>query len=201
MTRRWDFPRLCFFNEFIWIIFDAASQDKQIAMAEINNSSPAEKPRAGVPRAKKLSTRVDLTPMVDLGFLLITFFIFTTSMSEPTAMKLRMPHDAKDKTDEMQTEASGALTILMGKNNSLFYYFGFLKPDGSNLQTSDYSDIREVIVQKKKRTSPSKFMVLLKPGHASTYRNAVDILDEMYISDVKKYAFVEPDELERRVVE
>ena len=200
MTRRRGFPRLCFFTGFVWIFIGEASQDKHIPMAEINTGTPAGKPRAGVQRAKKLSTRVDLTPMVDLGFLLITFFIFTTSMSQPTAMKLRMPHDANDKTDKMHTEESGALTILMGKNNSLFYYFGLLKEDGSNLLASDYHAIREVIVTKKHSTKPTKFMVILKSHPSSTYRNAVDMLDEMYISDVKKYAFVEMEDLEQRVM-
>src|SRR5882724_4781574 len=81
----------------------------------------------GVKKAKKLSTRVDMTPMVDLGFLLITFFIFTATLSSPATMDLNMPKDTK-KEDETKIKQSGALTIMLGKNDEVFYYEGELLP-------------------------------------------------------------------------
>src|SRR3978361_675062 len=77
----------------------------------------------GVKKGKKLSTRVDLTPMVDLGFLLISFFIFTTSLASPTAMKLVIPADAP-VSDHPQTSEERTLTLLIAKDNRLFYYPG-----------------------------------------------------------------------------
>ena len=96
-------------------------------MAEMDTSSGGgQKKGPGVKKGKKLSTRVDLTPMVDLGFLLITFFIFTTTMSQPTAMKLFLPKDTDKPEEQNKAKESGALTILLGKDNHVFYYEGIL---------------------------------------------------------------------------
>src|SRR5688500_9565854 len=161
-------------------------------MAEMDTSGGGHhKKGPGVKKAKKLSTRVDLTPMVDLGFLLITFFIFTTTMSQPTAMKLFLPKDT-DKQDELnKVKESGALTIMIGRSDGVFYYEGQLAPDGSNFKSSNFKEIRDVIINKKKSTNPEDFVVVIKPGPEATYKNTVDILDEMTINDVKRYAMVD----------
>src|ERR1700759_3493317 len=115
-------------------------------MAEIDSGGGGDhKKGPGVKKAKKLSTRVDMTPMVDLGFLLITFFIFTATLSSPTTMNLNMPKDTDKKDDETKIKQSGALTILLGKDNHVFYYEGELATDGSNFKTSSFSAIRDII--------------------------------------------------------
>jgi biopolymer transport protein ExbD len=161
-------------------------------MAEMDTSSGGgHKKGPGVKKGKKLSTRVDLTPMVDLGFLLITFFIFTTTMSQPTAMKLFLPKDTDKPEEQNKIKASGALSLMLGRNDGVFYYEGELLPDGSNFKSSNFKDIRTVIINKKKSTNPEDFVVVIKPGPESTYKNAVDMLDEMTINDVKRYAMVD----------
>ena len=161
-------------------------------MAEMDTSSGGgHKKGPGVKKGKKLSTRVDLTPMVDLGFLLITFFIFTTTMSQPTAMKLFLPKDTEKPEEQNKVKASGALTIMLGKNDGVYYYEGELLPDGSNFKSSNFKDIRTEIINKKKSTNPQDFVVVIKPGPEATYKNTVDILDEMTINDVKRYAMVD----------
>src|SRR4030095_13381595 len=101
----------------------------------------------GVKKAKKLSTRVDMTPMVDLGFLLITFFVFTATMSSPTTLDLNMPKDIKDKKDQTEAKESGVLTIMLGKGNQVYYYEGKLTVDatGNNFKQTTFKDIRNVI--------------------------------------------------------
>jgi len=161
-------------------------------MAEMDTSSGGgHKKGPGVKKSKKQSTRVDLTPMVDLGFLLITFFIFTTTMSQPTAMKLFLPKDTDKPEEQNKVKESGALTIMLGKDNGVFYYEGTLLPDGSNFKASNFKEIRDEIINKRKSTSPDDFVVVIKPGPDATYKNTVDILDEMTINDVKRYAMVD----------
>ena len=158
---------------------------------DTSSSGGHKKKGPGVKKAKKLSTRVDLTPMVDLGFLLITFFIFTTTMSEPTALRLFLPKDTEKPEDQNKVKNSGVLTVMMNRNNNVFYYEGELMPDGSNFKPSNFKEIRDVILNKKKSTNPEDFVVIIKPGPDATYKNTVDILDEMFISDVKRYAIVD----------
>ena len=162
-------------------------------MAELDTSGGGHKKGPGVKKAKKLSTRVDLTPMVDLGFLLITFFIFTTTMSQPTAMKLFLPKDVDKPEEQNKVKLSAVLTIMLGKNDQVYYYEG---DDPTKLQTSNYKAIRDVILDKKRRTDPKDFVVVLKPSQDATYKNTINILDEMTIDGLTRFALVDisPDE-------
>ena len=189
----------------------------------------------GVKKAKKLSTRVDMTPMVDLGFLLITFFVFTATMSSPKTMDLNVPKDTEDEKNKTEVKQSGVLTILLGKGNQVYYYEGQLEvSEGkNNFKTSNFKDIRKVIIDKKKdvisRFNPATvdaktceerkakakdkgdpnwekacedmdFVVIIKPNEEATYKNTVDILDEMAINQVKTYALVKVLEDENKLI-
>lgn len=171
-------------------------------MAELDTSSGGgHKKGPGVKKSKKLSTRVDLTPMVDLGFLLITFFIFTTTMSQATAMKLILPKDADKPEDQNKAKQSGVITILLGKDNNVFYYEGELTSTASNFKSSNFHDIRKVLIDKKNSVPNLKdFVVILKPSEECTYRNVVDILDEMTINVCTRYALVDITDVETQLV-
>lgn len=181
----------------------------------------------GVKKAKRLSTRVDMTPMVDLGFLLITFFVFTSTMTSPTTLDLNMPKDTEKDEELNKAKESGALTILLGKEDHIYYYEGQLKEDGSNFKTATFKTIRDVIINKRKEVMKSHIhdeqcekdrekarekkdpdwqnacldrdlVVVIKPSPNATYKNTVDILDEMTINGVKRFAMVKiaPSELD-----
>ena len=200
-------------------------------MADIDvGGESGHKKGPGVKKAKKLSTRVDMTPMVDLGFLLITFFIFTTTMSTPTTMALNVPKKVEDETKQIEVKASNALTIMLGKDRGIFYYMGQLEPDGSNFKSSTFIDIRKVIVDKraevisrhqhegeaclkiqelaKKKNDPDwqkacidkDFVVVIKPNKEATYGSTIDILDEMTINSVKAFAVIDISEQENALV-
>ncbi len=170
-------------------------------MAEMDTSGGGgHKKGPGVKKSKKLSTRVDLTPMVDLGFLLITFFIFTTTMSQPTAMKLFLPKDADKPEDQNKAKESGVITILLGKDDNVFYYEGQLDNSASNFKSSTFKEIRNVLLDKKARTPEKDLVVVLKPSEECTYRNVVDILDEMAVNVLKRYALVDISDIETKLV-
>lgn len=167
----------------------------------------------GVKKAKKLSTRVDMTPMVDLGFLLITFFIFTTTMSTPNTARLIMPKDEKDPEKQTEVKQSGALTILMARDNNLYYYEGQLEADGSNFKSTTYKDIREVIQKKKAAvmlqgrslgqhpdSTDKDLVVVIKPNPEATYKNTVDVLDEMAINNIMRFAIVDITDVEKQAI-
>lgn len=144
--------------------------------------------KPGVKKAKKLSTRVDMTPMVDLGFLLITFFIFTTTTALPTAMKLYLPKDVDKPEEQNKVKETGAFTILLGGNDNVFYYEGL---DPTQLKATNFKGIRDEILRKKKSTNPEDLVMIIKPSEEATYKNTVDILDEMTIAEIKRYAMVD----------
>jgi len=156
-------------------------------MAELITSNGGRKKGPGVKKGKKLSTRVDLTPMVDLGFLLITFFIFTTTMSHPNAVKLNLPKDVPDN-QRQQEPVSAVITLMPTSHDRIYYYEG---DDPTKMQVSNFKAIRNIILDKKRRTDTTWFEVVLKPAPDATYKNTVDMLDEMLIDDVKHYALVD----------
>jgi biopolymer transport protein ExbD len=175
-------------------------------MAEINvPAASGNKP--GVRRSKKHSTRVDLTPMVDLGFLLITFFIFTTSMSSPKTMKLNMPDDSDIRENDMPVGKSTALTVIPVNTNRIFYYHGALT---DALQTNAYgitsysmSDGLGQIIRTKQAAldkvgKRKDLVVMVKPTQESNYQNVVNVLDEFLINEVTRYAIMDltPEEKE-----
>jgi biopolymer transport protein ExbD len=162
-----------------------------MASLDTGGDGGSHKKGPGVKKAKKLSTTVDMTPMVDLGFLLITFFIFTSTMSSPAAMKLAMPKDTEKPDDRNKAKESGALTIMLGKGDQVYYYEGQLSATGDNFKSTNFKGIREVIINKKRSTPPEDLVVVLKPNEEATYKNTVDILDEMTINEIKRFALVD----------
>ena len=160
-------------------------------MAELNGSPGLRHKRSsGVKKSKKHSTRVDLTPMVDLGFLLITFFIFTTALSQPTTLPWVLP---KDSREQVKQKESAVLTLIPSEMDQLYHYEG---KDPANLQSTSYQALREIIHQKQKRTNPDDFMVLIKPTTTCNFKSTIAVFDEMTINQVHRYALVDLDQEE-----
>lgn len=142
---------------------------------------------------KKMSTRVDLTPMVDLGFLLVTFFMLTTTFSKPQTMEINMPVKPKDEVieeEQNKVKASKALTVIIGQDNRIFWYQGLPDPKDPPVETNFSADgIRKVLLEKNSQVRD--LVILIKPTDEANYKNVVDILDEMNITNIKRYAIVD----------
>ncbi|MES2812609.1 MAG: biopolymer transporter ExbD [Bacteroidota bacterium] len=171
-------------------------------MAELNTDGGGGKKGGGKVRSKKSNSKVDLTAMVDLAFLLITFFMLTTSLSKPQSMPLGMPE--KDDVNKPPTTIDVAddrtMTILLGENNKIKWYYGrFDEPiEGPSLSTYGKAGIRQEIlkisksVSEKYNNDPKKgLIVILKLDKKTNYKNMVDILDEMAITKAPTYAIVD----------
>ena len=162
-------------------------------MAELDTSGGGKK--GGKVRSKKASTRIDLTAMVDLAFLLITFFIMTTTLAKPKAMDMFMPDKSK-KDVQLPVPETRTMTVLLGSNDKLEWYVG---PVGSKATIDNYNKtgIRKALIDNDKQiqathAGPENYMiVLVKPSDKSNYKNFVSILDEINIAGIKSYGVVD----------
>ena len=188
-------------------------------MANIDTNSGNDG-KKGKPQRKTL--RVDFTPMVDMNMLLITFFMFCTTLSIPQVMNVVLPADTGIK--EPQPE-SKSLTVLLGADNNVYYYEGLANyEDYTSLKETNSYGLRQVLLKRnvatvnkmndlrqrrhQKQISEVQFkeqmkeikrnskdvMVIIKPTKDSNFRNLVDVLDEMQICGVDKYAIVDPED-------
>ena len=162
-------------------------------MAELDTSGGG-KHKGGKVRTKKKATRVDLTAMVDLAFLLITFFILTTTLNKPKAMELIMP-DKDDKNTQMPVPESRTMTLLVGDNNKLEWFVG--EPGKTQPAVIGYGkeDLRKVLVDQnnliKQSHGGQPMIVVVKPSAQSTYKNVVTVMDELNITGIEQRAIVD----------
>jgi biopolymer transport protein ExbD len=203
-------------------------------MADINTDGGGKKKHSKKVKRKKLSTRIDLTPMVDLGFLLITFFMLATTLIKPQTMEISMPSKEKVPEEEQtKVKASKAITIILSASDSIYYYFGGRENDiDPKILTADYSanGIRSVLLEKNAPTiikvnelklkkdnnqineadyrkqliaikgDAEATVVVIKATKDATYKNMVDILDEMNICNIGMYAIVDINDYDMELI-
>ncbi|MCX6237054.1 MAG: biopolymer transporter ExbD [Bacteroidia bacterium] len=189
----------------------------------------------GKRKAKKHGTHIDMTPMVDLACLLLTFFMLTTAFNKPKVMEIILPEKPKDNTPPPELDKNRALNIILVDNNKILWYVGMAEP-GKALAEADYSKegIRKVLLQRNKElfSSISKMkkdlivgklklstdsvegrmkrfykadksgpIVLIKAADGVKYRNVVDIIDEMAITNIARYSLVDINPVEKMMVQ
>lgn len=197
-------------------------------MAEVNTGDGGGHGKHDKKRAKKSSTRIDMTPMVDLAFLLLTFFVLTSTFSKPKTMEINFP--AEPPPGEEPMKVNNALTFIMTKDDGIFYYDGEFYPEGNEkgvppttLIKTDFSSegLHKILLERNKKTIEAidklkeKLMtkeiadttyrrlavgekgkkdaltVLVKSDDQAIYKNIIDVIDELNICNVGKYAIVD----------
>jgi biopolymer transport protein ExbD len=195
-------------------------------MAEVNTGGGGVKHEKK--RAKKSSTRIDMTPMVDLAFLLLTFFVLTSTFAKPKTMEINFPAKPDDETKNMKV--NNALTFIMTKDNGIYYYYGEFYPAGNDkgqpattLTKTDFSSegLHKILLDKNKPTitaidklteqfkkkeiadttykrlvvkekgDKKALTVLVKADDQAVYKNVIDVIDELNICNIGKYAVVD----------
>jgi biopolymer transport protein ExbD len=165
-------------------------------MAEVSTGGGGKGKGKSKQRSKKVSTKIDMTPMVDLAFLLITFFMLTTTMAKPQAMEVNMPDKTKEKITQPIKE-SQALTVILGEDNKVYWYTGITDP---KVQVTDFSadGIRKVLTEKNKTIR--EMVVVIKSMDTSKYKNMVDLIDEMHITGIQRFAPVAITEVDKELI-
>jgi len=169
-------------------------------MAELDTSGGG-KHKGGKVRSKKQSTRVDLTAMVDLAFLLITFFMLTTTLAKKKEMDLAMP-DNSVKTQSLPIAASRSMTILLGSHNKVEWYMGEAGKSAPTVTGFGKNQLRKDIIDNMKTVADThtgkeqEMEVVIKPSDKSSYETLVSTLDEMSITNIQIYAIVQISPLE-----
>ena len=194
-------------------------------MANIDTTGKSET-KKGKPERKIL--RVDFTPMVDMNLLLITFFMFCTTLSIPQVMDVAMPTDK----GEQPVPDSKSVTVILGENDKVYYYEGLANyEDYTSLKETNSLGLREMLLTRnnanmskikelrqkryKKQITEKEFkemssnvkkskdglIVLIKPTEKSNYKNLVDALDEIQICGVGKYTIVDLEDGDKVLME
>jgi len=167
-------------------------------MAELDTSGGG-KHKGGKVRSKKSSMRVDLTAMVDLAFLLITFFMLTTTLMKAKAMDMAMP-DKDEQHDQLPVPATRSMTILLGSNDKMEWYIGETGKSAPTVDNFGKDGIRKALVEQSDKIKASHngqpMIVLIKPSDKSTYKDFVAILDEMNITGITIHAVVDISQVE-----
>ena len=153
-------------------------------MASLTESPDDKGNHRGV---KRIALHLDMTPMVDLAFLLLTFFMLTTTFLDRKILPLEMPEKVTDPAAQPVVQASHVVTLILGKDNRIFWFRGI---DNPMVRETMYGEtgLRDMLFTQKKVYDRTYFMI--KPSKDATYRNVVDVMDEMLITDITRYGIV-----------
>lgn len=129
-------------------------------------------------KGRRLGIRIDFTPLVDVAFLLLTFFMFTTSMSRPQTMEINLPPDVNVKVEIAE---SNLLTLRVNQKGEIFWNYGIESP-----KRIEYSALRPFLLEKG--TTNPKLTVLLKIAREGKFNLMVGLIDELNLAKIQRFS-------------
>ena len=174
-------------------------------MAELTNNQKVEGKKERRSIRNRPMPKVDLTAMVDLAFLLITFFMLTTSLNTPHKLDIAMP-DKGPITEPILLSEDRVLNLLLGEDNELMYYRGTAESPISSAKKVAYGKLGlgellvKTAVEVKQATNGQDIIVLIKPGEGSIARNLVDAVDAVQRAAIGRYMITKINDVEKRMM-
>lgn len=131
---------------------------------------------------------MDMTPMVDLAFLLLTFFILTTRINQAFVVKVEMPEKQNTQNNSTTIKPEQLLTIVLDEKDEVYWYVGI---DHPKVTKTNFSRQGIGKVLQEKNAAIAGMFVFIKPSERSRYQNMVDVFDKIREADVKQYSLME----------
>ena len=153
----------------------------------------------GERKAIRREVNVDMNPMVDLAFLLLTFFMLATTFSKPQAMELLVPAIANetDAVKETPVKESKTLSLVL-LESEMVWYRGITDPQINRIPYKD-ADLMKIVQEANSKTDG--LVVLIKPLASNEYEDLVLVLDVMTTSGLERYSLVEPSEFDLELLD
>ncbi|MBI3195839.1 MAG: biopolymer transporter ExbD [Ignavibacteriae bacterium] len=160
-------------------------------MADVGGGAPrGHDKKKKKKKMRRLNIRIDMTPMVDVAFLLLTFFIMTTTMSRPQTMEINLPPGET----QVEVAESNLLTLRVKEDGSIFWNIGVEKPN-----KIEFAKLRETLEQKAAQNP--KLITLIKIDRKGKYVMMVDIMDELNLANITRFSLAPMEETDKKILE
>jgi len=159
-------------------------------MAEVDVKQSRGKEKHSKKKRRRVGVRIDMTPMVDIAFLLLTFFMLTTTMNKPQAMEINLPPGDAN----VEVPQSNLLTLRVSENGTIYWNIGIDKPEKATL-----AELRKVL--KEKNASNPKLITLIKVDRKGKYMMMVNIMDELNVADITRFSLAPFEDKDKQLIE
>lgn len=146
-------------------------------MADVQTAEPRGHKKGGRKKKRRIAVRIDMTPMVDVAFLLLTFFMLTTAFSRPQAMEINLP----PSDTKVEIAASNLMTLRVAADGSIYWNVGTEAP-----KKVEWSDFRNLIINQNKANS--RLVTLIKVDRKAKYQDMINIIDELNLDNVTRFS-------------
>ncbi len=161
-------------------------------MGAVNTAAPRghDKKKGKKRKPRRLGINIDMTPMVDIAFLLLTFFMLTTTMTKPQTMEINLPPSSDVKVEIAE---SNLMTLRVKEDGAIYWNMGIESP-----KKVEFNNLR--ILMKERYEQNPKLTVLLKIDRKGKYYMMVDIIDEFNVSGINRFSIAPMGEIDMKVL-